>query len=84
MTTERARTAYKKKFTKYKTKINKNRVKKSFKKCVKKIVDKNQETKLATYKLEQTYSQAWVRSSFITTPCIPVFDLIILNLRLLT
>ena len=55
---KRARTAYKKKFVKRKRKFNKRKPKTSFKKRVQKIVDRNLETKLSTYKVESSFTAA--------------------------
>jgi putative component of toxin-antitoxin plasmid stabilization module len=55
---KRARTSYKKKFVKHKRKLNKRKTKSTFKKRVQRIVDENLGTKLAVYKVENTFTQA--------------------------
>jgi hypothetical protein len=55
---KRAQAGYKKKFVKRKRKFNKRKPKTFFKKRVQKIVDRNLETKLATYHVESAYTVA--------------------------
>ena len=53
---KRARTAYKKKFTKRKRKFNKKTRKTTFKKRVQRVIDKNLQTKLSVYKVENVFT----------------------------